>query len=85
MFTNAWTGIGPENKCYEDKTNMCKGYSLSGTSTVMTDKSGFSTMSIDATFSWANTKSNWDGKSMEFGWIVETSNFEYQIEKVKYK
>jgi hypothetical protein len=52
LVTESWEAIGPTKGCTNDKAKLCTGFTLSGLTTVSTDKSGKTQMTIDAMLGW---------------------------------
>jgi len=97
LITNApWVGID-ENSCVpSDRKKPCDGFKLAGTHTVMTDKEGVSSLTVDAVLSWGKTVIDPPvrGKSpifrdfntdMEIGWDFVADSGAFNMERVSQK
>jgi len=97
VTTVPWVGIDAKNCLPKSKLQPCDSFTLSGTHTVMTDKSGVSSLTVDATLGWEKTVIDPPdkkqkpifrdfGKDMEFGWnfLVEGGSFNMEQVSQKY-
>ena len=50
ITTVPWVGLSPEKGC--DAKSKCKGFTMKGAYTIMTNMEGLSSMTMDATVEW---------------------------------
>jgi len=86
-----WVGLNEVKKC-DAASKTCSGFTLAGTSTVMTNMQGVNSMTIDAVLQWptepiGNAPVRNFGKDMEIGWNIEIKDpqNEYNSEQVSFK